>query len=469
MESWRKYMRNWIIAIIVVVVLGVGGYFGWQYIRQQQAAADLSSYQTTTIGRGNLTATVGATGTVRSNQSTLLTWQTSGTVAGEIVEVGNVVQTGQVLASLEEDSLVQSVILARSDLLAAQKALEDLQDSELERFQAWQAVLGARQAIIEAERALDPYEVQDFRDDMDDARTEVVDAQEALAEAEDDLEPYLEFDEENANRKRFQDDLDEAQQDYDEAVRELELLELEQQAAETNLALAQAHLNDAERAYERVKDGPNPDDVAALEARIAAAEATLALAELKASFPSTVTDVLVKPGDQATPGKLAFRLDDLSMLLVDVRVSEVDINRVAIGQPVLMTFDAVLGREYNGQVTKIASLGSATQGVVEFIVTVEVVDADESVRPGMTAAVSIVVEELNNVLLVPNRAVRVLDGNRVVYLLQNSELTPVRVTLGASSDLESEVVDGDLKSGDVVVLNPPQVFDTNGPPPFVQR
>jgi HlyD family secretion protein len=154
---------------------------------------------------------------------------------------------------------------------------------------------------------------------------------------------------------------------------------------------------------------------------------------------------------------------------VDVRVSEVDINRVAIGQPVLMTFDAVLGREYNGQVTKIASLGSATQGVVEFIVTVEVVDADESVRPGMTAAVSIVVEELNNVLLVPNRAVRVLDGNRVVYLLRNSELTPVRVTLGASSDLESEVVDGDLKSGDVVVLNPPQVFDTNGPPPFVQR
>jgi HlyD family secretion protein len=56
-----------------------------------------------------------------------------------------------------------------------------------------------------------------------------------------------------------------------------------------------------------------------------------------------------------------------------------------------------------------------------------------------------------------------------VYVLRSGELTPVRVTLGASSDLESEVLEGELRAGDVIVLNPPQVFDTNGPPPFVRR
>ena len=107
--------------------------------------------------------------------------------------------------------------------------------------------------------------------------------------------------------------------------------------------------------------------------------------------------------------------------------------------------------------------------MVDFTVTVELTDGDENVRPGMTAAVNVVVRELEDVLLVPNRAVRVREGERVVYILQGGNLTPVSITLGASSDTSSEVVDGDLKTGDVIVLNPPTIFDQSGPPPFVQQ
>lgn len=462
-------MQRILIVIVILIALAVGGYFGVTYWLDQQAAAELANYQTTSISRGSLVATVGATGVVRSNQSTVLSWQTSGTVAEVAVQAGDLVEAGQVLAVLQEGSLAQSVILARSDLINAQKALDDLQNSTTAQVQAQQAVAAARQAVIEAERLLDPYEVQDFADDLDDARAEVVDAEEALQEAVDDFEPYKDFDPDNADRKRFEEALEDAQQDYDEAVRKLELLELEKQQAQTNLELANARLADAQREADRLQSGPDPDEVAVLEARIAAAQATLDLVQLEATFPGTVTDVQVKPGDQAAPGKVAFRLDDLSRLLVDVRVSEVDINRVALGQNARLTFDAILGREYNGVVTQIANIGAATQGAVEFLVTVELTDFDELVRPGMTAAVNIIFEELDNVLLVNNRAVRLLDGQRVVYVLRSGELTPVRVTLGASSDLESEVLEGDLRAGDVIVLNPPQVFDTNGPPPFVRR
>jgi HlyD family secretion protein len=229
-------------------------------------------------------------------------------------------------------------------------------------------------------------------------------------------------------------------------------LELEQQAAQATLDTAQAALADAEREYDRLKDGPDPDEVTILEARIAAAQATLDQVNLESPITGIVTEVSIKVGDEVNPGSLAIRIDNLDRLLVDVRVSEVDINRITLNEPVKLTFDAILNNEYNGTVTEVSQVGSVTQGVVEFMVTVELTDADELVKPGMTAAINIVVQQLDNVLLVPNRAVRVVDGQRVVYILENGELVSVRVTLGASSDTESEVVDGNLKSGDLIVL-----------------
>jgi HlyD family secretion protein len=107
--------------------------------------------------------------------------------------------------------------------------------------------------------------------------------------------------------------------------------------------------------------------------------------------------------------------------------------------------------------------------VVDFIVTVSLQDADEEVKPGMTAAVNVAVQQLDDVLLVPNRAVRVLDGQRVVYVLKDGGPQPVDISLGASSETYSELLSGDLAEGDPIVLNPPVVFEQNGPPPFVQQ
>jgi len=122
---------------------------------------------------------------------------------------------------------------------------------------------------------------------------------------------------------------------------------------------------------------------------------------------------------------------------------------------VTLVFDAAQSKTYNGQVIKVSGAGESTSGAVNFVVTVELTDADELVKPGMTAAVTITIKEINNALLIPNRAVRVVDGQRVVYVLKDGVLTAVEVRLGATSDSMSEVVGGDLKEGDVIVLNPP--------------
>ena len=159
-------------------------------------------------------------------------------------------------------------------------------------------------------------------------------------------------------------------------------------------------------------------------------------------------------GDQVSPATWAFRLDDLSKLKVDVQVSEVDINTVQVGQPVTLTFDAVAGKTYHGKVEEADQVGNAVEGAVNFTVTVVLTDADASVKPGMTATVSIIVKQLSNVLLVPDRAVRLVKNQHVVYVLQNGQPQIVKITLGASSDTQSEVASGDLKVGDAIILNP---------------
>jgi HlyD family secretion protein len=160
---------------------------------------------------------------------------------------------------------------------------------------------------------------------------------------------------------------------------------------------------------------------------------------------------------------VAFRIDDLSHLLVDVQVSEVDINTVAIDQDATLTFDAVLGRAepYHGKVIKVSQAGDTVQGVVSFTVTVELTDADELVKPGMTAAVNVVIKAQKDVVLIPNRAVRLVNAERAVYLLVNDQPKLIKLQLGSSDGTNSVLVSGDIKEGDPIILNPPS---NNGGP-----
>jgi HlyD family secretion protein len=83
----------------------------------------------------------------------------------------------------------------------------------------------------------------------------------------------------------------------------------------------------------------------------------------------------------------------------------------------------------------------------------------------MTAAVNIIVNEIKDILVIPNRAIRLKDGQRIVYALVGDQLIETSVEIGSSSDTQSEISNGELKEGDVIVLNPPTLFQSNGRPP----
>jgi HlyD family secretion protein len=414
----RQFLKkNRVILIILLIVVIVTSAF---IVVRRSNTDTASQFQTAKVERGNLTATIGATGTVRAKQTAVLIWQAAGTVDTVNVKVGDNIPSDFVMAYLTKTSLPQSVIMAEADLADAQKALDDILTSDTAHAQAVITLRDAQEAYDKA---------ANWREELN-GKIHV----------------------KKIVYKKFRNRTIPILKEYRGYADEETIAK-----ADEDLALAKAKLDDAQREFDRLNNG-NLEDIAAAQARVDAAQSTLNLASVISPFAGTVTESYPLTGDQVSAGATAFRLDNLSNLLVDVKVSEVDINSVTIGQPVSLTFDAILGKQYHGEVVEVTQAGTADEGVVNFTVTVELTDADSMVKPGMTAAVNIVVEQMQDVLLVQNRSVRLADGQRVVYVLENGQPVKKQISLGSSSDTLSVVAGGEVKEGDVIILNPPAEF-----------
>lgn len=472
MKKIKFTRKTWIILGVVAAVLAIIVIVIVSNARKQALALQ-ASMQTVALERGTLTALVGATGTVRANQSAVLTWQTTGKVASVDVQPGDLVTAGQILARLEPASLSQNIILAQADLVSAQRALDDLLTSDLARAQAYQAMVAAQKNLDDARDKLESKSYgRASQETLDIARANLIIAEDGVTRATQLYDQFDSLDEDNPMRAEAFSQLAAARQQYNRALANLNYLlglpdQTEVAGAGAAVEVAEAVLENATREYERLKDGPDPADIAAAEARVAAVQATLDLAVIKAPFAGTVTDSNPLVGDQVSPGTTAFRVDDLSRLMVDVQVTEVDINRIQVGQQAAITFDAIQDVEYHAIVTEVGRVGVPFQGVVNFSVTLELTDPDASVRPGMTAAVNITVSQLENVLIVPNRSVRLVDGQYVVFVMRDKLPVAVNVTIGATSDTYSQIIAGDVKEGDLIIINPPASLTSFGGPSFM--
>ena len=418
MKAFFKKYRGLLIVLLVIAI----AITAFAFLRKGKTNT-ASQYETAKIERGNLVATIGATGTVRAKQSATLIWQAAGTVDTVNVKVGDNIPENFVMAYLSKTSLPQSIIMAEADLASAQKTLDDLLNSDTARAQS---VIALRDAKAVYDRAVN------YRKELN---GKIHIKQISYQRYGNDLYPVL-------NEYRgYADDTTKAKADED-------------------VALKKAKLDDAQREFDKLNAG-NLVEIKAAQARVDAAQATINMSRIAAPFPGIVTEAHSLPGDQVGAGATAFRLDNLSSLYVDVEVSEVDINSVSIGQAATLSFDAILNKNYHGEVVEVAKVGTNVGGIVNFTVTVELTDADDSVKPGMTAAVNVVVQEEKDVLLVPNRAVRLVNNERVVYILVDNQPKAVKVLLGSSSGIDSVLVGSDLKEGDSIILNPPAV---NGGP-----
>ncbi len=445
-----------LIGLFIVVLAGAGIYFYLSSKAAKAAELAMADLKTAVLEVGTLETTISATGNVRSRQQVDLTWSSVGIVEDVKVKLGDSVPAGSQLATLAQSSLPQTVILAQADLFSAQEALDNLYtNAEDSVTLAMNNISDYQQAARDAQFQLDNFTIPSNQKDLDTIEAVRI-MNDRLEAARQNFEPYKYYPSTDSTREDLLEKLNEAQADFDAALKRLNY--------EYALEIAQTNLNKAIQDYEKWKAGPNPAEVEAIQAKISAAEATIKQAWIETPFSGMVTRLDPKPGDKVTAGQVAARIDDFSAMYVDVSVSEVDIDLIEVGQPAVISFDALRGKEFMGEVVEVAPVSEISTSTVNFSVTIQLTDPAANVRPGMTAVVDIIIVAWSLALLIPNQAVRTIDGLQTIYLKQPGEaMTPIEVTLGASSETFSELTSGEVKAGDTIVLNPP---DTNSEEDF---
>jgi multidrug resistance efflux pump len=316
-----------------------------------------------------------------------------GVVDQVLVERGEVVEKGQVLLRLKgKEEIEAQVAQARTEVISAEQALNDLYENhDLALATALQAYYLANNAVKDAQYQLDNFTVPVNQKNLT-AVEAVKIMKERLDAATAAFQPYRNESEMNDTRKKLKEKLDEAQADYNAAVKRL--------TYEFALQEALAKLAKAERDYQTLAKGPDPDLVALAEARLTTAKAALAAVEkkladleIKALYAGTISEVYVREGEWVAPGQPILILADLEHLRIETTdLNEIDVARVKVGDKVVITFDALPDVVVNGKVVLIAPKASEGSGV-NYTVVIEMDEIPTALRWGMTAFVDIQVEK----------------------------------------------------------------------------
>lgn len=187
---------------------------------------------------------------------------------------------------------------------------------------------------------------------------------------------------------------------------------------------------------------------------------------IRAPFDGIITNILVKAGDTISGGVIATLITDDK--IAEVSLNEVDAAQVKIGQDAILTFDALPNVSLKGKVVEISTIGTESQGVVSYGIKISFEDKNQEIKPGMSVTAKIIANFKDNVLLVPNLAIKTFSGNKYVdkpfdKISQDKVSISIRggITLssttrqiiktGLANDEFSEVLEG-LEEGDIIIL-----------------
>jgi len=227
-------------------------------------------------------------------------------------------------------------------------------------------------------------------------------------------------------------------------------------------------------ALAKLQSGTDPLDINSAQLTITQrqnaltdAEQTLADYYVRAPFDGVIATVAAKKGDAASQGS-ALATIITQQRIADISLNEVDVARAKVGAKATLTFDAIPGLTVTGQVAQIDTIGTVTQGVVNYNVEIKFDVQDDRVKPGMSVSAAIVTAVAQDVLTVPNSAVKTQSGTHYVEVLSGvssssvqyagaqgivSAVAPSRVEVqtGAVNDSLTEITGG-LSEGDLVVV-----------------
>jgi HlyD family secretion protein len=398
---WWRRGSVWVLAGLVLAI--GGGVYYWQSNAKSSAAP---VFVTEAVNKGKLTLSVAANGTLQPTTSVNIGSELSGTVLRVLVDVNDKVKKGQVLVELDTAKLSDQVARSRAALSSA--------------------------------------------------NARVTQTAATVKEAKGNLARLEEVSRLSGGKVPSQAELD------------------------SGRAVLERALADELSAHASVAD-----------ARAAAAtdETNLSKASIRSPIDGVVLTRSVDPGNAVAASLQAVTLfalaEDLSKLRLQVNVDEADVGAVKVGQKASFTVSAYPSRKYPARIYRVAYGSTITENVVTYVTYLEVDNSDLSLRPGMTASATITATERQDVLLVPNTALRFTPSAsggakakggivssllprmpqgarktaggsgpaKQVWVLRDGAAVPVSVSTGISDGRMTEVSDGELQVGMLVITD----------------
>ena len=529
--GWRAILSSkylW-ISLGAILLIVVAGYYAFDYFSADDVeVSETAQIQTAVARSGDLTVFATGAGQVIPATEVNLGFDEPGTLAELLAKVGDQAQAGEVIARLETNQSEHEIALALAeaelnvltaqqslndiydsvqldtaqallDVEGADQALEDLLNGDLRQAQALQAVAESQDGVNQAERTYNATRSTAGQTTIDAAYAELVLAEKKLKDQGAKFDDYANKPDEDLGKANAQLKLSAAQAAYDSALRYYNAvtgtgseLDLELSAAE--LATAQAKLAEAEREYERIKDGPTPGEIALAEANLAVAEAKyetlkvgvdpaeVALAEanlanaqaklalaredqavvdLLAPMDGTIMSISANVGEAVGTNAIIV-MADLKQPVLEVYLDEADLDKVAIGFEVEVVFDSLPDDMYTGHITEVSPSLQTVSNVDAVLVWVQL-DVDSFSKPqslpvGSNASVDVIGGRTQNAVLIPVEAVREIGPDEyAVFVMEGGEPKLRIITVGLMDYTSAEILSG-LTAGEIVTTG---VVDTN--------
>ncbi|WP_017328290.1 efflux RND transporter periplasmic adaptor subunit [Synechococcus sp. PCC 7336] len=429
LSIFRYFEQRWLAALLLAILSTVGAASYWRVTRTRVTPQDLLAL-TRIVRAQPFTIRLRASAIIQPVQKVNLSPKSSGILEELLVEQGDRVEAGQIVARMEARELEAEVVETRARV---SRALAELEES----------LAGNRpEEISQAEASVAQAE----------ARVREVEAQRLLAEM----------------RLRRNRDLARAgaiaADDFDRVENEVTVARATVDFERANWAEAQSNLS-------LMRRGNRAEDIAAAAATLEELQASLQSAEIlledtviKAPFSGIVTQKFATAGAFVTPTTSASTASSAtstaivsiaSGLEVLAEVPEVDIGKIYLGQHVEIIADAYPNRIFDGRVTLVAPEAVVEQNVTSFQVRIELVSGENVLQAGMNADVSFIGDEIPAAISVPTSTILTIDGKTGILILdRDAEIQFQPIELGLASNRQAQVLSG-LAEGDRIFFELP--------------
>jgi HlyD family secretion protein len=409
--------RSWILRLGAIAVLMSGIGLALHLLLFSRRPSELREGTVEQVVEQTITLRIRASGSVVPIQSVNISPKQAGRIVELLVEQGDRIVAGQILARMDDSGILPQVLQAQASVAAASANLDRLRNGS-----RTEDILSARARLESAKARLELAEAKYQRNRL-------------LAE------------EGAISRDR-----------------------LDEFAIERRTA--QASVRDAEQQLSQLEKGSRPEDIAQAEAQLLQAQATLRSAEvqledtiIRSPISGIVAQKYATAGAFVAPQITASATNSAtsasivavaSGLEILARVPEVDISQIRVGQEVEITADAFPTKIYKGRVRLIAPEAVIEQNVTSFQVRIQLLTGQDELKSGMNTDLRFLGDTLNNVLTVPTVAIVTQDGKTGV-LVANAENKPEfrAITLGTTVDDRTQVLSG-LQTGDRIFVTRPR-------------